>query len=199
MLERFDAPGLIPSVSTVAPLDREGFFESLLEVKQRLYRQGHFQLQFSVHSTDEAKRDQLIPVKKWGLRDLASYGERFFEAGDRKVTLNFALMQGYPVEPKRVAEFFDPRKFLVKIPPLTPTQKAASNRLLPAFDACRENPVPELVQGFKDLGFDVILSIGDLEENQVGSNCGQAVRRLLGTPAARTEARAQERPVPATT
>ncbi len=29
-------------------------------------------------------------------------------------------------------------------------------------------------------GFDVVISIGDPREDQVGSNCGQAVRRLIG-------------------
>jgi 23S rRNA (adenine2503-C2)-methyltransferase len=31
----------------------------------------------------------------------------------------------------------------------------------------------------RQAGYEVIISIGDLEENQIGSNCGQYVRRHL--------------------
>jgi hypothetical protein len=31
---------------------------------------------------------------------------------------------------------------------------------------------------FERLGYHVIVSIGDLEENRIGSNCGQAVRKV---------------------
>ncbi|HPQ80813.1 MAG TPA: hypothetical protein PLZ86_03715, partial [bacterium] len=34
-----------------------------------------------------------------------------------------------------------------------------------------------LCEKFRSLGFDVILSIGDARENEVGSNCGMAILR----------------------
>ena len=179
----YDAPGLIPSVSTVAPRGREKFFDRLLAIKQKHYRNGRFQLQFSIHTTDAEKRARLIPAPKWGFEEIAAYGRRFHEEGDRKITLNFALMDGYPVEPKVVAEHFDPSTFLVKITPLNPTKKARANKLTPAFDPCESNPVQPLVDEFKRLGFDVLVSIGELEENRIGSNCGQFVGAYSGQAA----------------
>ena len=34
-----------------------------------------------------------------------------------------------------------------------------------------------LVSRLKDAGYDVIISIGNLEENKIGSNCGQFIRK----------------------
>ena len=47
--ERYDAPGLMPSISTIAPHGSDEFFDGLLEVKDRLYRGGRFQFQYSIH------------------------------------------------------------------------------------------------------------------------------------------------------
>ncbi|HDR06060.1 MAG TPA: radical SAM protein, partial [Candidatus Coatesbacteria bacterium] len=74
---RYDAPGLLPSVSTVAPRRSDGFFEELVFVKEELYAGGRFQLQFSIHTTDPALRERLVPVEKWGFAEIARYAERF--------------------------------------------------------------------------------------------------------------------------
>ena len=89
---RYHAAGLIPSLSTVAPRGVERFFERLIEIKERLYPGGNFQFQFSVHTTDEHLRDQLIPVKKWSFAEMAEYGHRFKKAGDKKNILDAPSM-----------------------------------------------------------------------------------------------------------
>lgn len=53
-----NAPGLIPCISTVAPVKASNFFKELLKIKQEYYRNGHFQLQFSIHSTNQKKDAQ---------------------------------------------------------------------------------------------------------------------------------------------
>lgn len=176
---RIDAPGLMPSISTIAPAGRERFFDQLLEVKQALYPGGRFQFQFSLHSTDPAWRERLIPVKKWSFAEMAAYGERFYTPGDRKITLNFALAQQAPVDPAILLEHFDPDRFLIKITPLNPTYRAAQHDLrsyVEADQAASGGPVAEALQA---AGYQVIVSIGELEENQIGSNCGQYIRTHL--------------------
>ena len=44
---RYDVPGFWPSISSVAPHGTDSFFEKLVEIKKRLYR-DRFQLQFSI-------------------------------------------------------------------------------------------------------------------------------------------------------
>jgi 23S rRNA (adenine2503-C2)-methyltransferase len=173
----YDAPGMMPCVSTLAPRASERFFEELIDIKSDVYS-GRFQLQFSVHTTDGEKRDELMPVRKWGLSDISEYGERYFRNGDRKITLNFAMTQGYPVDPEVIAEHFDSAKFFIKVTPLNPTSKVKRGRLESVVDPHDEESWREVVNGFRDLDFDVLLSIGELEENQIGSNCGQFVSTI---------------------
>lgn len=173
--ETYDAPGLIPCISTIAPAGKEKFFEKLIQIKKRFYRNRHFQLQFSIHTTNNEKRNKLMPVKKWDFEEIAKYGERFFEPGDRKITLNFAAAQGYEIEPKIVRKHFSPEKFLIKLTPLNPTDNVKKNKLVSFIEPYEPETASALVDSFQSYGFETILSIGELEENNIGSNCGQFI------------------------
>jgi 23S rRNA (adenine2503-C2)-methyltransferase len=177
--QRYQAPGLMPSISTVAPAGTESFFERLLEIKQACYSGGHFQFQVSLHTTDLALRDRFIPVKKWSFAQIGEFGERFYAPGDRKITLNFALAQGMPVDPQVLLTCFDPHKFLVKITPLNPTYRARENDLVSYVDPLSAVEKYEIIHALQESGYQVILSIGETEENLIGSNCGQYLRRHL--------------------
>jgi 23S rRNA (adenine2503-C2)-methyltransferase len=177
--QRYHAPGLMPSISTVAPCGTERFFRRLLAIKRELYTGGSFQFQFSLHTTDEALRDKIIPVRKWSFDEMADYGEQFYAAGDRKITLNFALADHYPLDPQVLLRTFDPGKYLVKITPLNPTYKASRNQLSSYIDPHGNGREYPHVQALQAAGYDVIVSIGEVEENYIGSNCGQYLRKHI--------------------
>ena len=176
----YSAPGLMPSFSTVAPKGADKFMERLLEIKNDKYSGGHFQFQFSIHTTDETLRDQIIPVQKWSFAKMGVYGEEFYSPGDRKITLNFALAQDMPVEPAVLLRYFDPDKFLIKITPLNPTYRALENNLSSYIDPQVEDNGYVIVEALKMAGYKVIVSIGEVEESLIGSNCGQYIKRHLG-------------------
>ena len=176
--EIYDAPGLLPSISTVAPKNSEGFFEKLLIIKNRFYRGGKFQLQFSVHTTENEKRDKLIPISKMSFQEIADYGRRFCGNGDKKVTLNFAMTKGYPVDVDIVRQYFDPDKFIIKLTPINPTEMAMCNELISEIDVYNPASADQIIYDFRSQGYDVILSIGEVGENKIGSNCGQFVTKL---------------------
>jgi len=178
MPARYELRGFVPSVSTVAPRGCERFFEELRAVKEDLYAEG-FQLQFSVHSTDRAVRDRLIPTSTWDFEEMAAYGERFRNGGGKKIALNFALAQDVPIEADVLARHFPPASFLVKITPVNPTYRARENRLVSFLDGFRAAEDLEPVASLRDAGYEVIVSIGEPEENRIGSNCGQFVLRHL--------------------
>ncbi|MCK5772322.1 MAG: radical SAM protein, partial [Thermoplasmata archaeon] len=97
------------------------------------------------------------------------YGKRFY-VGGRKVSLNFALAEENSFDPSVLIELFDPDVFMVKVTPVNPTDHARRN------DMVRENLSEEEIPAISILrenGFDVVVSIGDLRENEIGSNCGQ--------------------------
>jgi 23S rRNA (adenine2503-C2)-methyltransferase len=182
LMDRFDAPGLIPCISTIAPCGTDAFFDELLEVRKNCYSDRDFQLQFSIHTTDIPGREELIPVSKWDFSRIARYGEEFHGTGggSRKVTLNFAASTRYPVDPLTVSKYFDPEVFIIKITPLNPglsTDRNSLDSLVSIQPGSPENQ--EIVRSFEDFGFDVVLSIGEPEENLIRSNCGLRVMALI--------------------
>jgi 23S rRNA (adenine2503-C2)-methyltransferase len=174
---RYAMRHFIPSLSSIGPAGTGRFFESLLQIKKELYDKT-FQLQFSIHSTNIAQRDRLMPVRKMEFEDIAAYAEKFYSPGGKKLTLNFAIGADYIIEPEAIKDIFDPGIFLIKVTPVNPTFKARQNNIHSLI-----NPETEqypVVDAFKACGYEVLLSIGELEENKIGSNCGQYVGSING-------------------
>ncbi len=176
---RYGTARLMPSISTIAPHGTDAFFERLIDVKDRLYSGGRFQFQYSIHTTDVTRRDELIPVRKWDFAHMAAYGERFHKAGDRKITLNFALAENSPIEADVLTRHFDPARYLIKLTPINPTSRATENNLGSFIDPNRPETADAIARPLMDAGYDVIVSIGEVEENEIGSNCGQYVLNYL--------------------
>lgn len=172
----YDAPGLMVCISTIAPAKTERFFEEMLKIKHRYYN-GRFQLQFSIHTTDDKLRDWLIPITKWNFKKIADFAEVFYRNGDRKIALNFAPGEGMPVDADILLKYFNPDKFIIKITPVNPTITAFENRITSYIKT--ENERYEIIENLKKAGYDVLLSIGELEENKIGSNCGQYINYYL--------------------
>jgi 23S rRNA (adenine2503-C2)-methyltransferase len=183
LARRYDTKRLHISVSSIAPRTAAArrFFDELRIIKNRYYPQGRFQLQFSIHTSDKRKRDELIPVKKWSFDEIAAYGESFSlpEHGDQKVTLNFAPIIGYPIDVDYLRNYFDPDRFLIKLTPVNPTLRSQEASLVSVVDPYDCTTSEDLIMLFRKRGYEVILSIGALEENQIGSNCGQFIQRAL--------------------
>jgi 23S rRNA (adenine2503-C2)-methyltransferase len=175
---RYAAPGAIPCISTVAPAGRDDFFERLIDIKNEFYSNGRFQMQFSIHTTSEEARHRLIPARTWSFSKISEYGERFRTRNDKKITLNFAPVQGMPLEPEILLEHFSPETFLVKLTPVNPTFSSRENGFIGLI--APENPEfnKSIVQKFNDCGYETILSIGELDENRIGSNCGMMIRKI---------------------
>ncbi|CAL7963934.1 23S rRNA (adenine2503-C2)-methyltransferase [Gammaproteobacteria bacterium] len=177
---RYKCNGLLPSFSTIAPNGCEDFFTRLCSIKNRLYANGNFQMQFSIHTTDQRLRAKLIPIKKWNFAKIAAYGAKFYEVRDKKITLNFALAKNSPICTKELKKYFDPSIFIIKITPINPTINSASNNIESYFvTGAAGEDTNRLVEQLRSAGYEVILSIGELEENQIGSNCGQYVRKYI--------------------
>ncbi len=178
----FNGANVVASVSTVAPVTCRDFVERLRRVKDEHYAGGRFQLQFSIHSTDPDARRRLCPTRTLGFGEMARLGAGFREDGDKRVTLNFCLMEGVPIGPAVVREHFDPEHFLIKLTPLNPTERAERAGLVSMIGEGREGGAQRFIESFQAQGFDVLLSIGEYEENQIGSNCGQYLSRLHARP-----------------
>lgn len=166
-----------PSISTIAPRAGGEMLERLLELKSRLFAE-RFQMQFSLHTTDERRRRELVPSQTWSFAEMGDYGSRFHRAGERKVTLNFAAPTGYPLDPAALLNHFSPEHFVVKLTPVNPTDKVLKQGLVSRIDPSHGADCRALVKRFEAAGYTTILSIGELEENRIGSNCGMYISRL---------------------
>ncbi|MBT3392739.1 MAG: radical SAM protein [Elusimicrobiaceae bacterium] len=166
----YNTKNFVPSISTIAPEGCETFLENLLEIKNKFYK-NTMQMQFSIHSTNEEKRNWLMPVKKWNFEKIANYGNRFFTKGGKKITLNFAVAQDSVINVDELKKYFDTNKFLIKITPINPTNSANKNKINSGIKTSDDNC--SLIAQLKKAGYEVILSMGELEENEIGSNCGQ--------------------------
>ncbi len=176
---RYNAPGLLPCISTIAPANANDFFNSLLEIKNARFSGRDFQLQFSLHSTDQAERDRLMPIPKWTLEQIANYGEKFYGKGGRKITLNFALIQGMSFDVDFMKGVFSPEYFMIKMTPVNPTYSVMKNRLNSYISSAHPEKQYEIVDQLRNHGFETIISIGENEENLIGSNCGQYVMKHI--------------------
>ncbi len=173
---RYEPENYMPCISTIAPSGRGAWFEMLKRLNHDRFH-GEFQLQFSVHSTDKKIRDHLIPTDKWSLERISGYGEEFY-VGGRKVTLNFAISREDQLDVDKLEDIFSPETFAVKVTPLNPTANAEENELVNVFT--EENASRyETIQRLEDSPFDLYLSIGDLKENEIRSNCGQILMSHL--------------------
>jgi len=173
---RYDALGFYPSLSTIAPKGADDFLEQLLIIKNKYYKE-RFQFQFSIHSTDLVQRNWLIPVKTWDFDKMAKFGKKFHQGSVQKVTLNFALADDTIIEPHVLLNHFNPDNFLLKITPVNPTFMATKNNY--NSSKITSNDYEEIVKSLKKVGYEVIVSIGDLTENKIGSNCGQHIMNFL--------------------
>ena len=165
---RYDAPGFMPCISTMAPSGCDPFFEDLAVLNHDVFK-GRFQLQFSIHSTDPGERDRIIPREKWDLARISDYGRHFF-LGGRKISLNFALGPDKDIDADVIRSIFPRDIFMLKVTPINPTGSATMNRMV------REKLYESEISGLDELrsaGYDVILSVGDPRENEILSNCGQ--------------------------
>ncbi len=176
-LASMEHDNLVISLSTVGPSQCAPFIQELRKIKDTGFA-GRFQLQFSIHSTDDEIRRKLIPIKGLILPEIAALGRQFRSPGDKKITLNFIVMKDVPIDTERIARLFDGENFLIKLTPLNPTYRAQYFKIHPGFDSEKPETVQKLISEFEAKGFEVILSIGELEENQIGSNCGQYLETL---------------------
>jgi 23S rRNA (adenine2503-C2)-methyltransferase len=174
----YNAPGLMPCISTVAPKGGKEFLSKLITIKDQNYPSGNFQLQFSIHSTNEENRHEIMSPKIWNLEEISEYGKNWFKRGDRKITLNFALTEESIIDIDVLRQYFDPGLFFIKLTPLNPTNNALKNGYKSGIT--KENVKSlKLVSELRNTGYDAIVSIGEWEENEIGTNCGQFATELL--------------------
>lgn len=163
------------SLSTIAPLYTDIFFQDLKILLGQYGSRHDFQIQFSIHSTDKQQRDLLIPAKKMSFMHLGKIGSALRQYMRRKITLNFALHSKSIIDADKLLAYFDPDIFILKFTPVNPTASSRMSNIDSTSDSNRWKAFTHIIEECSEAGYETIESIGDFRENAVHSNCGQYV------------------------
>jgi 23S rRNA (adenine2503-C2)-methyltransferase len=144
------------------------------DIKNNLYN-GQAGLQFSINSTDEAQRTEMYRGMQLGLEDLARIAEKMPEPISRKYCLNFAYSTDFIIDADKVANLFDPEKFMCKITPIHNNNACRDNdiKTVGGYESWKPYNNPE--NDLKAKGFDVLVFVPSIDEEDGLVTCGNLI------------------------
>ena len=169
-----------PVLTTMLPksIARKKLYDMLWDycsyIKNYNYK-GEAGLQFSINSTDDAQRDTLFRGKSHSLVDIALIAAALPMPKGRKYTLNFPVTAQTILDPKRLSELFDKKKFVVKITPIHDTNEARANGIETSEGYYTYDVYKQFEQPLLEEGWDVIVFVPSKEEDEDRITCGNAL------------------------
>lgn len=143
-------------------------------IKNDLYN-GQAGLQLSINSTSDAQRDEMFAGQALPLADIAHMVSDLPAPRGRKYCLNFAYATGFEVDAVKLADLFDPNRFMVKITPIHNNTACRRNGIetIGGYESYAPYRQPE--EALKQAGFDVLVFVPSMDEEQGLVTCGNAV------------------------
>ena len=167
-----------PVVSTMMPRKNQYLMEFLSEwvsdIKNNHYR-GDAGLQFSINSTCDNQRNEMFSGSSLNLQEISKIGDALEKPIGRKFALNFAVADEYEVNSKKLSDLFDSKKFMVKITPIHATKACASNNIKTTGGYKIYDSYKKTEEDLKKAGFDTLVFVPSLEEDESGITCGNAI------------------------
>lgn len=170
-----------PVVSTMLPRQNyvlPVFLMRWCNLKNELY-DGEAGLQFSINSTSDRQREKMFSGNSLSLSAISKIGEKLPVPVGRKYALNFALADGYKISAEKLKSLFDPQKFMVKITPMHNTSACIDNNIKTTGGYSYFTPYKAAEEALKAAGFDVLVFVPSLDEDEGLITCGNAI--LSGT------------------
>jgi len=164
-----------PVVSTIMPKNHKWlktFIHNWMRIKNRLLY-GEAGLQLSINSTDEKEREIMFNNNACSLEEIAKIMEGIIPNG-RKITLNFAVAK-YTIDPQVLLKYFDPEYYVIKLTPMHKTTTAKKNGIKTPGDYTTIYPYIEIADSLRQAGYDVLVFIASLEEDESSITCGNTV------------------------
>lgn len=171
---------LHPVVSTMMPRynrDLEPFLLEWCEMKNGYFR-GEAGLQLSINSTSDREREEMFQGNAASIQSVADMAGKLPFPKGRKYTLNFAVAD-WEIDAVKLAQLFDPERFIVKLTPMHRTVAALQNGIQTAGDYTSIHPYQHHEALLRAAGFDVLVFIASREEDLGRITCGNAI--LAGT------------------
>ena len=168
---------LHPVFTTSCPRKLKKLSERVHEwvgIKNDLYN-GQAGLQLSINSTSDAQRDDMFAGQALPLADIAAMVADLPAPLGRKYCLNFAYASGFEVDATKLAGLFDPDKFMVKITPIHNNTACRTNGIATIGGYESYQPYRQPEEALKNAGFDVLVFVPSMDEEQGLVTCGNAV------------------------
>ena len=166
-----------PVVSTMLPKHNgilTNFLMEWCDIKNS-YFMGDAGLQFSINSTSDDEREAMFNNNSLSLYDISKIGEKLPMPKGRKYAINIALADGVELDAAKMAVLFDNEKFMVKITPMHKTSACNENSIGTAGGYNSYTPYTSLEESLKKYGFDVLVFVPSLDEDESRITCGNAI------------------------
>lgn len=135
---------------------------------------GQAGLQLSINSTNEDQRKEMFNNRSLTLQELSEICKTLPEPIGRKYCLNFALADEYEIDGKKLSELFSPDNFMVKITPIHNNNACEKNNIK-TTDGYTDYPYKKAEDSFKNAGFDVLIFVPSMDEENSCITCGNAI------------------------
>ncbi|MSS07089.1 Fe-S-oxidoreductase [Clostridium sp. WB02_MRS01] len=167
-----------PVFTTMLPKNNKNLFSVLQEwtndIKNDLYR-GDAGLQLSINSTSDTQREYMFSGNSLPLVEISDIINDLPMPKGRKYALNFALADEYEVDAKHLRRLFDPEKCMIKITPLHITHSCEENDIKTTGGYTSFVPYQKVERELIDAGFDVLVFIPSMDEDEGRITCGNAI------------------------
>jgi len=144
------------------------------DIKNNLYN-GQAGLQLSINSTNEKQRDEMFGGMQTKLLDIANMAGSLPEPIGRKYCLNFAYSTDYIIDAELLSMLFDKDKFMVKITPIHNNSACSENGIKTVDGYHSFAPYKEVEESLKSHGFDVLVFVPSMDEEDGLVTCGNVV------------------------
>lgn len=166
-----------PVLTTSLPRKFKGLERSIMDwamLKNEEYN-GQAGFQFSINSTNEDQRTKMFQDLQLHLKDFAKIADKMPEPISRKYCLNFAYSTDFEIDAKYLSKLFDPEKFMCKITPIHNNNACRKNKIETVGGYNSWQPYQKPEQDLKDAGFDVLVFVPSMDEEDGLVTCGNLI------------------------
>jgi len=151
-------------VSTIAPMKPMNL-NDFITLSKRCSKVG---LQFSIHASDDTKRNALIPYNKLSLVELRNYGTQWWHKTGRKPYINYCVTEDFNYyDMRRLHQLFPTNVFNVTLSVLCSTEETMKEAGYRDIQRIRW-----IADEFMSLGYNVRV-FDPAGQDDIGGGCGQ--------------------------
>lgn len=166
-------PVLTSSMPSKVPKINERV-QNWCHLKNEIYN-GQAGLQLSINSTNENQRREMFNERALTLEQIADIGLDLPSPISRKYCLNFAYSTDYEIDAEKLVSLFSPDKFMVKITPIHNNTACTQNGIKTVGGYETYEAYLEVEQGLIAAGFDVLIFVPSMDEEDGLVTCGNVI------------------------